>query len=1139
MIVTTDRIRLSILRALAAASCVTCSMAAYALGDHAREFNISAQDLGDAVKALGAAADEQVLFSPHVVAGLRSRELRGAYTVEQALAILLEGTGLYLDRTTTGVFLIRSAKSSMSHLSARSGGQSAAWQQISTVTDVGPSSRLLVAQNAEPAAPVTSPGGSDTAQNAAATVEEVVVTGSQIRGARVDALPVSVVSTEQILSAGAVSGEDLYRSLPQAGDVGFNTQTLRGGSAGAARGDVSSINLRGLGSGNTLVLLNGRRIVQHPTSQGTQEVTYNANTIPVGALERLEVLRDGAAALYGSDAVAGVVNNVLQSDFEGLKLDAQFGAAESTSLEQLQVNALWGVPFRGGAGNITTFFGYTQDSALRARGQEYTESDDRRALLAGTGFDDHVAFDTRSPQSVWAGLQTLPGTPIVTRNGVALTSPSGQFHIQPASNAGCRAALPGGVCIDDGSVTGAADRNLRYDPPQALDDFTVTPSIKRFNAFSFINYDINDAVSFFGELGYYRSRTETTTFPLAPLAATPITIPAYNYYNPFGPITSPNRLPGLNIPDEGIPLTLLNYMVADGGSRNVQVDGEQYRVLAGLKGERWGWDWESAALYSGATSEDVGDGISSTLFQRALARSTPDAYNPFSGGDVTNPSLGDPTPSQDTTSFLIKNVRATKATLALWDFKLSRRGLLQLPAGPLGTALGIEVRRETSEDNRDRYGDLSTPFIDMVTGQYHESDALGASQALDVEGSRTVMSAYAELAVPIISGEMAIPAVRTLDLQVAGRFEDYSDVGSVAKPKFALFWEVLDGVRLRTSWSEGFKAPTLEQMVPVVRTTAQERRDDILCEADLRAGRIASFADCAQRPRVQRRVLGSRDLVPEESESFSYGLVLQATFLPPEHDLTVTIDRWKIEQFNRVSTVTAENDLTLDYLLRAQGSSNPAVLRATPTADDIAFVAGTGLAPIGAVLAVQTAYGNLDPRTIEGMDFSVSYRLDGTRFGDFGLNLNASRTLEYFQSPSALQRRLLEAQSAGIINAAVDIGGAADLLEDAGTPKWKGSVLLNWSLDNWAAGVSANYVGRVFQHNVRNAQGESWEVEALTTFNLYGEYRFTEGFAANTAVRLGARNITDEDPPLAINGYLGNLYQPYARYWYANISKTF
>nr|WP_292045553.1 MULTISPECIES: TonB-dependent receptor plug domain-containing protein [unclassified Brevundimonas] len=175
----------------------------------------------------------------------------------------------------------------------------------------GAASAVLMISTAA-AAQQTAPQPSSTEDDAQTTqVEDIVVVGSQIRGASTTAaLPVTVVTQEEIVATGAVSGDDLLRSIPQMGDVLFssanNPQT-----SNAARGDVNSVNLRSLGVGNTLVLLNGRRIVQHPTSQGTSDtgtvpvLSYNSNAIPVSGLERLEVLLDGAAAIYGADAVAG------------------------------------------------------------------------------------------------------------------------------------------------------------------------------------------------------------------------------------------------------------------------------------------------------------------------------------------------------------------------------------------------------------------------------------------------------------------------------------------------------------------------------------------------------------------------------------------------------------------------------------------------------------------------------------------------------------------------------------------------------------------------------------------------------------------------------------------------------------------
>ena len=176
----------------------------------------------------------------------------------------------------------------------------------------------------------------DAPEQEATQVDEIVVVGSQIRGAKVTAaLPVTVVGEEQILATAATSGDDLMRSIPQMGDVTFNSSYLPG-SSNSARGDTGSVNLRSLGIGNTLVLLNGRRVVGHPTSQANEHLvpvlTYNTNAIPVSGLKRLEVLRDGAAAIYGADAVAGVINTVLRDDMTDWTVSAQYGLVEGTDM---------------------------------------------------------------------------------------------------------------------------------------------------------------------------------------------------------------------------------------------------------------------------------------------------------------------------------------------------------------------------------------------------------------------------------------------------------------------------------------------------------------------------------------------------------------------------------------------------------------------------------------------------------------------------------------------------------------------------------------------------------------------------------------------------------------------------------------
>ena len=999
---------------------------------------------------------------------------------------------------------------------------------------------------------------------------EIVVIGSQIKGANTaGALPVSLVGEEQIEAVAAVSGADLYRSIPQLGGVTFNEQVLGGGNANAARGDVSTVSLRGLGQGNTLLLINGRRTVLHPTSQaitgvvdsGVPTFGYNANTIPVGNIERVEVLRDGAAALYGSDAVAGVVNNVLQSDYKGAKFDVQYGGAEGTNLREFAANGLVGFDFNEGRGNISIFGGYAQKSKLYLSDQDYTASVDRRGYVAGTSFANVAAWNGTSTSTPWGTFRVVrPGgganflNQTLTSNGTAFTNSSGQFHIQPSANDGCRIASgTPDTCYDDGNGAtemSGADSNLRFNSPATFDDLTAQPSVKRINIFSYINYELSDALSFFGEVGFYRGKTSSTIGAPGSLANIPITVAANAYWNPLGPVGSPNRLPGLDlsvVPAEGLPVQITSLSYVDVGSRKVDVTNYQYRFLGGLRGSIGDFDWESAGLYTWATAKDTQENFSNTLLQQAINKTTPDAYNPFNGGCVDTPSIGDCTPNSQSTidSFMIEATRKTRTSLALWDFKVSNANLLGLWAdNSIGVAAGIEWRRETYHDNRSTYqggiAGVDTTYTDAVTGVFYGSDLGGASPSPDVRGKRNVKSAYAELAIPIFSPEMEIPMFRRLNFQVAGRYEDYSDVGSVAKPKIAGSWELLEGMMLRGSWSQGFRAPNLE----VINTSTLDRVnggfDYVLCDADVRSGRATNFSSAVCNVSVLRRSGGNPNLKPEESTSWSFGAVLSPKLGDGLGKVTFTVDRWKIQQKNVVGLLDYQNALNLDYLLRTQGSSNPNVIRRDPTADDIARVAGTGLAPVGELLYVVANFQNLLPVTVQGIDFNLDYFLPTTSVGTFSLNVNASRLISYYVDAPAGVQQVIAGQAAGEINAGVPIQGGGDVIGRDGQPRWRLSATFDWSLGPWKIGAFTQYIDSVYENGVRDAAANPWTVKGQTTVNLYGQYTFkNDGPLNGTTVQIGARNIFDKDPPLASGGYLSNLYQPQARYWYTSLKKVF
>lgn len=991
---------------------------------------------------------------------------------------------------------------------------------------------------------------------------EITVVGTRIVGAKVtEALPVVTLGQDKLDSVAAVSGDELIRAIPQMGDISFNPSNSAQ-TSNAARGDVGSINLRSLGVGNTLVLLNGRRVVTHPSSQAltdtgiTPVLTYNSNAIPTTGLARLEVLLDGAAALYGSDAIAGVANTVLKDNYDGARFSVQYGGAEGTHLKEFQGSALIGKNFS--RGNLTAMFEFTDRSALKAEDQDFTASSDLRSLFASDlNYGGLTGSDTRNTRGVWPALQTsglqvrqLTGVGTATRT---LTTTAGSFHIRPATIDGiaqtCTVTLSPGVCLTNTTLpTTGTFRALRYDTGRGVD---VMPAVKRYNAFATGHYDLTDNLTFFGELGYYYS----DTFRLQPaiINLNQIWIPASNYWNPFGATTlpngqaNPNRLLGLtNVPAAGIPVLMTNYRFADAGPQTVDVTGSQLRILAGLKGEALGFNWDSAFVYSEARATDSSFAVKSSALQRNLALSTPDAYNPFNGGCIDDPSYGDCSPSSqsalDAIGFTL--VRKTKTTLTMGDFRASRPDLFAMPAGDVGIAFGVEVRHESQLDDRDASVDGSVPFIDAVTGAVTLSDAAAVSPNPDTKGSRDVFAGYLELAVPVINEDMGVPLVRNLDLQLAGRIEHYSDFGTIARPKIAAAWDLFDGLRLRGSYSEGFRAPNLEQTNAQVYARNTTGRDYYRCEADVRAARITSFANCGQTLNFSRRVAGNPDLDPEKSQNITFGAVLEPNFIPDSLGrFTFTVDYWRIKQTGLIGIFGGgsgnEAALALDYLNRLNGTSNPNVVRNALNADDIAFFAGTGLTPAGTINSIDYQFVNLLPQTVEGIDFGAYWSLKTDSIGKFDVEVNASYLKKYSRSAGPEVDTLIAARDAGKINVATVLPTPVDLIEQDGRPKWRGLASFTWSLKNFQIGASGRYVGKVFETGFVDASGNPWVVDSTVTFNLYAQVKVKNKAGGDMRWRVGVRNLTDAKPPLTSEGYFGTLYNPYARYWYTSATVEF
>ncbi len=977
-----------------------------------------------------------------------------------------------------------------------------------------------MAQAAPPSAPAVAALPAD-----AAPVEEIVVVGSRIENAKIaGALPVTVLSEERIAATGSVSGDDLFRSIPQAGDVQFQ-EARTTGNLNDARGDNASINLRSVGTGNTLVLVNGRRMILTPGTQTENFVpvqTANTNAIPVGAIRRLEVLRDGAAAIYGADAVAGVVNVVLDDRFSGVRADARYGFADNTNEATLSGKA----GFDTKAGGHVLFFGsYTHRTPLFASDRSFSASENHLPALVGTPFEGDTSFDNRSTSSPWGSFTTIPVTTV--RQGAATLTTSGVFHIEPTSNtaAGCSSTvIAGNLCLRAGTITGATDRVLRYDENP---DRTIRGGLDRLNLYSTFRQDIG-SVELFGEAGYYHAKLEGQREQSAPISSAVISVPTTAYYNPFGPTTfngvaNPNRLAGLTgVPTTGLALRITTYRPVDTGPRNFEVTDDMVRGVLGLRGNFGQFKWESAATYAWAKTDDfTKNAVSNTLFQQAIGLSTPDAYNPFNGGNQTNFSLGDGTPSSSTAinSFLVGVHRIGKTSLATGDFRLSNSAIFGLPAGDVGFASGAEIRRETYQDDRDARLDGTITYTDIVTGIKYGTDVMGASPAPDVKAHRTIAAAYVELAVPVISEEMKIPLIQSLDLQLAARDEHYSDFGNVLKPKIAGVLAVQDWLKLRSSFSQSYRAPNLAQFYSAGTQVANTRTDFAACRINV--------TTCTGVSTLEVRS-GNQSLRPENADTFSAGVVLQ-----PHHSLTLTADYWSLNENGVIGLQGAQNQILFDLLERLSGRSNPNVVRLAPV----------GTQTVGDISFVKDDYFNLGPRKLRGLDFAVNLDLHKTPLGSFNLDLAGSKLLTFEQSPSELQAKLIAANAAGTLGSGVTITQAGSQIKATGNPKWRLNGNLTWKSGPVSAGVQVNYVGPVFDTGTTQINGQFYEIASFTTVNAYVQVRVPDsaGALGGTRLRFGARNLFDKEPPLASTnyGFLGQLHEATGRFVYFELSKAF
>jgi len=991
-------------------------------------------------------------------------------------------------------------------------------------------------------------------------VEEVVIVGSQIKGAKISgALPVSILTSDDIDALGVEDGTELLENIAEQGLNYFSEAESDSGGVNSARGDVGAYNIRNMGVGNTLTLLNGRRLVNNAGYQTellggdyVPTMTVNSNLIPTMGLDRVELLKDGASAIYGADAVAGVVNNVVASDFVGFDISYRQQGYDHFAAEDDRLSLKYGVDLNGGATNISVMYDYYDRDAISAsEDPRWGDSDHRKLIPADSLWANDGSFNNRY-SGKWAQLDMVGASGYeedfinadgeederdvyyLDANGnkiIPWADFAGEIQIIPSDDPRCARAdsqdTGQGTCL---AVDTTSFADYYINPGQFRD---YRGELQRDNLFVFVNHEMSNGNELFAEVGRYTSDYSRLKEPAGDFAVALLELgPDYYWSNALG-ITAANiaaqeAANAIRVADGKSAKAIKTNIRIDNwrpdiGPRVINVEKETYRYLFGIRGTTdSGWDWESAYLYSEAETNDVTDNrLSNSLLQAGLNDSTINAINIFSSDVKT-----------ELAPAIVSVYRNDTSTLRSIDFKASHPEVMTLPAGPVGMLVGVEYRKETYDEDRDPRLDGTIQYTSAVTGYGPPfvADVLGSSPTVDTYGRRSTRSMFAE---------MLIPLADNINAQAAIRHEIPSDTDESTVGKFAVGWDVSDDLLIRASTSTSFRVPNLIQQNQAFVPRQGGNPDAVGKYVGANKPLDDSYS-------MQSFRLLNPDLNPETSTNTSFGFVYSPSMVD---GLTVTYDNWEIKKEDTVVLLGRANRLVEDLVLRLEHGpdncslfSNPNVIRdANPgyTAAEEALFTAKGICPAGEAQIVYDPYANAATRTIAGQDFGVYYDLD-TNFGRFRLSANYSKTDEFTQEPTAGYTKLKEAQDSGTFPLSISLSGFGDLAKQDGNYVEKTSIKGTYTIGDWGVQITSLTKGDFYHSQETKSDGTRYVLPEMTTMNVSVYYKFDVG-DNKARIKFAVKNIEDERAPLAdrFYGFFADAHQDYGRNTYLDFKMSF
>jgi iron complex outermembrane recepter protein len=960
-----------------------------------------------------------------------------------------------------------------------------------TITEVPPEPTETIATPVEEPPPVETP----PAEEPPAEVEEIVVTGSRIRMNPLDEpSPITQLSRADLEGTGLTAVADMLQRLPVSGGA-LNTKFNSSGNfgfppdgdgigAGAAQAD-----LRYLGSKRVLVLVDGVRWVNGSSASGVSAAT-DLNTIPVNMIERIEVLQDGASALYGSDAIGGVINIITKKKTNGIEAGIYFGGYhEGDGLTQ-QYDITWGA------------------------------STERLSIVLGLSY---VRQD-----EVWSGDREISSYPIpnftectgtcssATPQGrFVLNDPNTMMDVDITPNAGV-----GGVPMyDPANPTGGdyhafatADR-FNFSPY----NYMLTPS-RRFGTFANATYKITDSVNFNSKI-LYANRTSKNQAAPEPLFIGPeagngnrldrISIDATNPYNPFGFTIDANTNP-----------FFIGRRPVEAGPRLFRQFVNTYYISGGLSGaldvaeRNLFWDVTTAYARNRADQIKTG-GFNSEKLQKALGpldecQADPNCvpFNLFGGQGADG--RGTITPEMlNYVGYVQKDVSEQE----FFDAQANATTeLIELPAGGLGIAAGVEYRR--------------------LAGFFRPDAVVTAGDTSDIpaqptDGKYGVTEGYAEIRIPILA---KMPGADLLDLSGAVRISDYSTFGSAETFKLGARYRPFEDLLFRGTWGQGFRAPGIGELFGT-----EARFDQTLNDPCSDFNGVTSGAPAPQsvkdncialgvpadgsyeqfNAQISVATGGNRELEPETSNGYTVSLVYSPSFL--EGDFAEAID-FEVSYYR----------VDLDAAIRAL-DAQVQLERCVRNLDPV-LCAGISRTPNGTINRFANKLTNIGGLKTDGLDFNLGYTSPATSTGRWRANFVASYLLNWTESiPTA--EGFEEVKRAG-----TEIGDPVQ-----GFPRFKSTLSLGWAAGEFGANITGRYVhsleedctglaefpGTCSAPNMMDDDMSKNKLDAVVYVDFQATWR--PNFAEDKlSIALGVNNVLNQEPPAcyscALNGMDAGLY---------------